>query len=81
MKLLMVLLLASIPPIHTTLPSKALTETATAQKNHGGRWYMAEDGHAVYCYGPQQMIPDNQGGLMTVATFCRGDRTIVKLHE
>lgn len=42
---------------------------------------MADDGHAIYCYGPQRMIPDPTGGLMKIATFCRGDRAIVRLKE
>jgi hypothetical protein len=73
------MLFASIPT-RTPLPQKELV--STIQKNHkGGTWYMADDGHAVYCYGPQRMIPDPTGGLMKIATFCRGDRAIVKLKE
>jgi hypothetical protein len=70
---------ASIPP-RPLSPQKELI--APIQKNrNGGRWYMADDGHAIYCYGPQRMIPDPTGGLMKIATFCRGDRAIVRLKE
>lgn len=74
------LLFASIPT-RPPLPQKELV--STIQKNHkgGGTWYMADDGHAVYCYGPQRLIPGPDGNLMKIATFCRGDRTIVRLKE
>jgi hypothetical protein len=42
---------------------------------------MADDGHAIYCYGPQRLIPGPDGNLMKIATFCSGDRAIVKLRE
>jgi len=75
------MLFASIPTnTRPPLPQKELV--STIQKNHkGGTWYMAEDGHAVYCYGPQRLIPGPDGSLMKIVTFCRGDRTIVKLKE
>lgn len=67
-----------VPP-HSPLPQKAIQ---TTQKNHkGGRWYMAEDGHAVYCIGPQRMLPDSLGGFMKIVTFCQGNQPIVKLKE
>jgi hypothetical protein len=73
------MLFASIPT-RQPLPRKELI--VTTQKNRkGGQWYMADDGHAVYCYGPQRMLPDSNGGFMRIATFCRGDRAIVKLKE
>ena len=74
------MLFASIPTTRPPLPQKELV--TTIQKNHkGGTWYMAEDGHAVYCYGPQRLIPGPDGNLMKIATFCRGDRAIVKLRD
>jgi len=80
--LLLVLLMgfakADVPP--KRLPQKELV--TTIQKNHsGGKWYMADDGHAIYCYGPQRLIPGPDGNLMKIATFCRGDRAIVKLRD
>jgi hypothetical protein len=47
---------------------------------HKGSWYFSVDGHAVYCYGPTMFVQAN-GGIQKVATFCRGDRVIVPLHE
>jgi len=74
------MLFASIPTTRPPLPQKELV--TTIQKNHkGGKWYMADDGHAVYCYGPQRMLPDSNGGFMRIATFCRGGRAIVRLKE
>ena len=40
----------------------------------GGRWYLADNGHAVYCYGPVRVLPQPEGGLQRVATFCQGDK-------
>jgi hypothetical protein len=52
----------------------------TAHK--GGKWYMAATGHAVYCYGPVMTMPEpTSGGLLRVATFCRGDQTMVPLKD
>jgi len=73
------MLFANIPT-RQPLPQKELV--TTIQKNHsGGKWYMADDGHAIYCYGPQRLIPGPDGNLMKIATFCRGDRAIVKLRD
>ena len=75
-----IVLLACIPPTHVTPP--ALKPLTVTQKEHrGGTWYMAEDGHAVLCYGPTMYIPTGPGDLTKVATFCRGDKAIVKLRE
>jgi hypothetical protein len=35
----------------------------------------------VYCYGPVVIMPQAQGGLLRVATFCRGDQTMVPLKD
>jgi hypothetical protein len=42
---------------------------------------MAANGHAVYCYGPVMTMPQAQGGLLRVATFCRGDLAMVPLKD
>jgi hypothetical protein len=42
---------------------------------------MAANGHAVFCYGPVMTMPQAQGGLLRVATFCRGDLTMVPLKD
>ena len=47
----------------------------------GGRWYFAENGHAVYCYGPVRLLPQPEGGLRRVATFCQGSKLIVPLRD
>jgi hypothetical protein len=60
------------------LPAKA--EKAQAARK-GGTWYFAENGHAVYCYGPVMYLRDVQGGLTRVATFCQGEKPIVPLKD
>jgi len=47
----------------------------------GGKWYLAETGHAVYCYGPVVLVRQPEGGLARVATLCRGDKTVVPLKD
>jgi len=42
---------------------------------------MAESGHAVFCYGPVVLLKQANGGFLHVATFCRGDQTIVPLKD
>lgn len=54
-------------------------ERGTARQS--GKWYMAETGHAVYCYGPVLLVKQPEGGLARVATFCRGDKTVVPLKD
>jgi len=46
-----------------------------------GRWHMAEDGHAVFCYGPVVTINALFGDPKRVATECRGRSPNVALHE
>jgi len=46
-----------------------------------GKWYLAETGHAVYCYGPVLLVKQPEGTLQRVATFCKGDRTVVPLKD
>jgi hypothetical protein len=47
----------------------------------GGRWYFADSGHAVYCYGPVRLLPQPDGGLQRVATFCQGEKNMVPLRD
>jgi hypothetical protein len=54
---------------------------AKAEARKGGRWYFAENGHAVYCYGPVRMLPQAEGGLQRVATFCQGEKNMVPLKD
>jgi hypothetical protein len=72
---------ANVPAYRKPLPQPQPTFAERKVANSGGRWYMAQDGHAVYCYGPTRMIPAPDGGFQKIVTFCRGDKVIVTLHE
>jgi hypothetical protein len=78
--LTIILLFASIPPIRIAPTAPKPLTIAARKENRGGRWYMSDDGHAVFCYGPAMYLQSGNG-IIRVATFCRGDKTIVKLHE
>jgi hypothetical protein len=47
----------------------------------GGRWYFAATGHAIYCYGPVMTVPQANGDLQRVATFCRDGSAVVPLKD
>jgi hypothetical protein len=83
MKILAAFLLAlSLPGSKLVVPP--LTPSAHSVTQHarqGGTWYMAESGHAVFCYGPVMLLKQPNGGFQRVATFCRGDQTIVPLRD
>ena len=51
------------------------------QHSKSGRWYFAASGHAVYCYGPVMTLPQANGDLQKVATFCRDGKTVVPLKD
>jgi len=51
------------------------------QHSKGGRWYFAASGHAVYCYGPVMILPQANGDLQKVATFCRDGKAVVPLKD
>ena len=82
MKVVTLALLFSLPVVPVA-PQKPLRQPTTqiAKHSKGGRWYFAANGHAVYCYGPVMTMPEPRGGLARVATFCRGDRTMVPLKD
>jgi len=82
MKALALALVLSLP-VPKWAPPAQLSSTPSQQteKRKGGQWYFAATGHAVYCYGPVVTMPQPQGGLLKVATFCRGDRTMVPLKD
>ena len=82
MKALALALVLSLPVPKLTPPA-ALAHAPSQQtaKKQGGRWYFAATGHAVYCYGPVMTVPQAEGGLVKVATFCRGDQTMVPLKD
>jgi len=82
MKTLALALILSIPVPKLAPPVQPpTTPSQQPAKRKGGRWYFAANGHAVYCYGPVMTMPQAQGGLLKVATFCRGDRTMVPLKD
>jgi len=56
-------------------------EKAVQKPVQHGRWYMADSGHAVYCVGPVVTVPDRDGSLLRVATFCHGPDPVVPLHD
>jgi len=73
-----------------TLPGARVAQTprqpvdsakTTQQARKGGIWYFAENGHAVFCYGPVMYVRDEQGSLSRVATFCNGDKAMVPLKD
>jgi len=82
MKTLALALVLSLPVPRLTPPaSSAAAFQQHVEKKKGGKWYFAANGHAVYCYGPVKTLLQAQGGVMKVATFCRGDQPIVPLKD
>jgi hypothetical protein len=82
MKALTLALILSLPVPRLAPPAKPpVTFRHPQVKPKGGRWYFAANGHAVYCYGPVMTMPQAQGGLLKVATFCRGNQTMVPLKD
>jgi hypothetical protein len=84
MKVLATLVLAlSLPGLHfAASPQAAVIPKAAPQRaNNGGQWYMAENGHAVYCRGPVMILTQPNGGLRRVATFCQGEKALVPLKD
>ena len=83
MKVLALLLLSlSIPNPKVALPSRPpIDHVVNPVARANGQWYMAESGHAVFCYGPVKLVKGPQGELQRVATFCRGNRTMVPLKD
>lgn len=84
MKVLAALLLSfSLPAFHTMqAPTPTPVETRRpTQARQKGTWYFADNGHAVYCFGPVVVVPDAQGSLQRIATFCRGEKTMVPLRD
>ncbi len=84
MKVLATLLLSiSLHSPYHLPAAKMPVDHAVAQHpaRKGGRWYFAENGHAVYCYGPVRLLPQAEGGLQRVATFCQGDKNMVPLKD
>lgn len=84
MKTLVVgVLLFSIPGFRVAPNRVPKTTDSVLAKTHqrGGRWYLAANGHAVYCRGPVVTINMMDGGLRKVATYCQGDKPLVPLKD
>jgi hypothetical protein len=82
MKTMALALILSLPVPKLFPPSQvSLAPTQQPEKKKGGQWYFAATGHAVYCYGPVKTLFQPQGGILKVATFCRGDQPIVPLKD
>ena len=77
---LAVALLFSLPGVKLQ-PRNPTDPAVVHHARRGGRWYLAESGHAVYCRGPVKILPQPEGGLQRVATFCQGDRPMVPLKD
>lgn len=77
----LLLLLSFSAPRVASPPRIPVDHAIPRQAQKGGRWYLAESGHAVYCYGPVMTLTDAQGGLQRVATFCQGEKTMVPLRD
>jgi hypothetical protein len=83
MKILATLLFAlTLPGTRLAPPLRSSVDPLTSRQsaNHG-QWYLADTGHAVFCYGPVKLMKQPLGGLQRVATFCRGDRAMVPLKD
>jgi hypothetical protein len=88
-KLIAVLLLASLPVprvqtaprLPTSSPLEQVRKSDAAAPRSHGKWYFAQSGHAVYCYGPVMTLTDVSGHIEHVATFCRGNRLMVPLRD
>ena len=84
MKVLVALLLSlSFPavPVVPKPPAPAERHLPRQSQHRGGSWYFAENGHAVFCYGPVLTMPVKERGLQRVATFCRDGQAMVPLRD
>lgn len=82
MKTLVVgLVLFSIPSFKVAPSPHQPTSPVVAQVRHGGKWYLADSGHAVYCRGPVITVAMEDGSLRKVATYCQGVHPLVPLKE
>jgi hypothetical protein len=80
MKVLTLALLFSFTVAKPSQPVRPLSGHLQSHSK-GGRWYFAASGHAVYCYGPVMTLPQANGDLQKVATFCRDGQAVVPLKD
>jgi len=73
--------LADVPSIKQPFPARSIRDPFISQKHQKGSWYLSAEGHAVFCVGPTTFIKGANGDLVRVATFCRGFRVVVPLHD
>jgi hypothetical protein len=83
MKILATLFLAlTLPGSRFAVPPRAtISQSVTPHARQRGVWYMAETGHAVFCYGPVVLLKQPNGEFQHVATLCRGDQAMVPLKD
>jgi hypothetical protein len=83
MKFLTLALLLSVTAAKPAKPAQPVRQPSGHLEQHStvGRWYFAASGHAVYCYGPVMTLPQANGDLQKVATFCRDGETVVPLKD
>jgi hypothetical protein len=82
-KAMKVLTLALLFSLTTAKPAQPVRRPTGHVEQHskGGRWYFAANGHAVYCYGPVMTLPQANGNLQRVATFCSEGKSVVPLKD
>jgi len=72
----------SLPGSKFAAPPRApVDHPVVHHARESGMWYMAETGHAVFCYGPVMLVKQPNGGFQHVATFCRGNQAMVPLKD
>jgi hypothetical protein len=62
-------------------PRRERPRVVNPEPQKRGRWHMAEDGHAVFCYGPVVTMNAPLGDPKRLATRCRGRSPNVLLHD
>jgi hypothetical protein len=81
MKVLTLALLLSLSVVKQPVQPERRPSGQLEHHSQGGRWYFAANGHAVYCYGPVMTLPQADGNLQRVATFCRDGQAVVPLKD
>ncbi len=79
--LAMFVVLMSLQVPRISAPQQTPLAQASVPAHPHGQWYLAENGHAVYCYGPVQIVKDPLTGMQRVATFCKGEKAVVPLKD
>ena len=80
--LILALVVASLPYSKPAVrPLSPQAGQRIAKTRIRGRWYMARDGHAIYCFGPVVTMDDLSAGPKRYATYCRGESPMVELKD